>query len=193
MNLGQIGGSGSTSMCAGGIFDIGSTVGNTQGIPAWIVGDTFLKNVYSVFQANPPAVGFALLASGLNGGSLQIHFADPLLICIRVTIFRVGRDCLEWLWQRSDEFSQQRCFAEPVPLDVAQLRYILPRRVSHLLGTERAHDVVVYSGPVLYPNDVTSHFLQIRPPSLNIPTSTISIQPTPRLIHALTLSISLTL
>ncbi|KAJ7588163.1 aspartic peptidase A1 [Mycena floridula] len=31
-------------------------------LPSWIVGDTFLKNVYSVFQYNPPAVGFAQLS-----------------------------------------------------------------------------------------------------------------------------------
>ncbi|KAH0828119.1 aspartic peptidase domain-containing protein [Lanmaoa asiatica] len=70
MNLGEVPvGTGSTSMCAGGLFDIGNTVGNGQGLPAWIVGDTFLKNVYSVFQANPPAVGFAQLANGLSSNT----------------------------------------------------------------------------------------------------------------------------
>ncbi|KAF9232681.1 aspartic peptidase domain-containing protein [Melanogaster broomeanus] len=66
MNLGSIGTSAGTEMCVGGVFDIGSTVGSSQNVPSWIVGDTFLKNVYSVFQANPPAVGFAQLASGLS-------------------------------------------------------------------------------------------------------------------------------
>jgi cathepsin D len=74
MNLGAVSGSGKNQMCAGGIFDVGSTVGNAQGAPSWIVGDTFLKNVYTVFQANPPAVGFAQLASGLSSSSGQIHF-----------------------------------------------------------------------------------------------------------------------
>jgi cathepsin D len=69
MNLGAVSGSGKNQMCAGGIFDVGSTVGNAQGAPSWIVGDTFLKNVYTVFQANPPAVGFAQLASGLSSSS----------------------------------------------------------------------------------------------------------------------------
>ncbi|KAG2751850.1 acid protease [Suillus brevipes Sb2] len=70
MNLGTlnntiIGNANATSqMCAGGIFDIG--IGST---PAWIVGDTFLKNVYSVFRASPPAVGFAQLASGSNSST----------------------------------------------------------------------------------------------------------------------------
>ncbi|KAF8840864.1 acid protease, partial [Paxillus ammoniavirescens] len=63
MNLGNVTSTGSTTqMCIGGIFDVGSTVGSGQGTPSWIVGDTFLKNVYSVYQANPPAVGFAQLA-----------------------------------------------------------------------------------------------------------------------------------
>ncbi|KAG1902677.1 aspartic peptidase domain-containing protein [Suillus fuscotomentosus] len=53
-----------SQMCAGGIFDIG--IGS---IPNWIVGDTFLKNVYSVFRASPPAVGFAQLASGLSSST----------------------------------------------------------------------------------------------------------------------------
>ncbi|KAI6131532.1 aspartic peptidase domain-containing protein [Pisolithus croceorrhizus] len=67
MNLGQVGtNSAGTPMCIGGIFDIGSTVGTGSGVPAWIVGDTFLKNVYTVFRANPASVGFATLASGLN-------------------------------------------------------------------------------------------------------------------------------
>ncbi|KAH7889011.1 aspartic peptidase domain-containing protein [Phlebopus sp. FC_14] len=75
MNLGSIsisgsGASSSTQYCVGGIFDVGSSVGSGQGAPAWIVGDTFLKNVYSVYRANPPSVGFAQLASGFsNSGS----------------------------------------------------------------------------------------------------------------------------
>ncbi|CCA68230.1 related to cathepsin d (lysosomal aspartyl protease) [Serendipita indica DSM 11827] len=30
--------------------------------PKWIIGDTFLKTVYSVFQYDPPAIGFATLS-----------------------------------------------------------------------------------------------------------------------------------
>ncbi|KAG1735967.1 aspartic peptidase domain-containing protein [Suillus lakei] len=75
MNLGSIPSSISgttTEMCAGGIFDIGTSVGSGSGVPTWIIGDTFLKNVYSVFRANPAAVGFAQLASGLSSTTTPI-------------------------------------------------------------------------------------------------------------------------
>ncbi|KAG0694220.1 aspartic peptidase domain-containing protein [Suillus ampliporus] len=56
----------STSQCIGAFFEL-----NTGGsAPSWIVGDTFLKNVYSVFRYNPAAVGFAALSStalAMNG------------------------------------------------------------------------------------------------------------------------------
>ncbi|KIJ18473.1 hypothetical protein PAXINDRAFT_167075 [Paxillus involutus ATCC 200175] len=79
MNLGNVTSTGSTTqMCVGGIFDIGSTVGSGQGTPSWIVGDTFLKNVYSVYQANPPAVGFAQLANGSStSGSSPTTTSTP--------------------------------------------------------------------------------------------------------------------
>lgn len=59
----QVGG----SQCIGAFFE---TTGNN---PSWILGDAFLKNVYTVFRYNPPAVGFAALSdvalgeNGLNG------------------------------------------------------------------------------------------------------------------------------
>ncbi|KAF9018599.1 acid protease [Hymenopellis radicata] len=56
----------SKTECIGAFFDF--TGGNSG--PAWIFGDTFLKNVYSVFRYNTPAVGFAELstvASAMNG------------------------------------------------------------------------------------------------------------------------------
>ncbi|OJA14050.1 hypothetical protein AZE42_05215 [Rhizopogon vesiculosus] len=64
MNVGTV----TSDMCAGAIFDAGAL--NDGGFSdMWIVGDTFLKNVYSVFRAEPPAVGFAQLASGLSSSS----------------------------------------------------------------------------------------------------------------------------
>lgn len=40
----------------------GLDIGN--GVVEWIVGDAFLKNVYTVFRQSPAAVGFALTGSG---------------------------------------------------------------------------------------------------------------------------------
>ncbi|KAI9067338.1 acid protease [Trametes sanguinea] len=69
MNLGRI----SSDSCVGGIFDLtlGSDVSGGGGNPTWVVGDTFLKNVYSVFRANPAAVGFAQLSDAAGGSSAQ--------------------------------------------------------------------------------------------------------------------------
>ncbi|KAG6329157.1 hypothetical protein ID866_9933 [Astraeus odoratus] len=59
----------SSSQCIGAFFEL-STSGSA---PGWVVGDTFLKNVYSVFRYNPAAVGFAQLSetalamNGVNG------------------------------------------------------------------------------------------------------------------------------
>ncbi|KAH8799214.1 aspartic peptidase domain-containing protein [Flagelloscypha sp. PMI_526] len=51
------------AMCAGSFFDLGATAGpfTDFGNVSWIIGGTFLKNVYSVFRENPPSVGFAEL------------------------------------------------------------------------------------------------------------------------------------
>ncbi|KAH8823624.1 aspartic peptidase domain-containing protein [Flagelloscypha sp. PMI_526] len=58
------------SDCVGALFDLGagSSIGGGFGNPSWIVGGTFLKNVYSVFRSDPPSVGFAALAAA-NGGA----------------------------------------------------------------------------------------------------------------------------
>ncbi|KAF8507481.1 aspartic peptidase A1 [Hysterangium stoloniferum] len=68
-------------ICMGGIFDLEASIApeepgtgpprrrqnNPSGNPQWIVGDTFLKNVYSVFRYDPPSVGFAQLSPSLPG------------------------------------------------------------------------------------------------------------------------------
>jgi cathepsin D len=64
INVGTV----TSGMCAGAIFDAGVLAGGGFN-ETWIVGDTFLKNVYSVFRAEPPAVGFAQLASGLSSST----------------------------------------------------------------------------------------------------------------------------
>jgi len=56
----------SRSACLGAFFgfDLGQ-----QGGPDWVIGDTFLKNVYSVFRFSPASIGFANLASNLQDPS----------------------------------------------------------------------------------------------------------------------------
>lgn len=55
--------------CVGAFIAMDTVTGS--GVPPWIVGDTFLKNVYSVYSAStPPSVGFAQLsqaALAMNG------------------------------------------------------------------------------------------------------------------------------
>jgi cathepsin D len=69
MNLGRV--STGSNICAGGIFDLtaGSNIGTGGGNPNWVVGATFLKNVYSVFRYQPAAIGFAELSSVAGGSS----------------------------------------------------------------------------------------------------------------------------
>jgi len=45
--------------CVGAFFEINNNNPNL----GWIIGDTFLKNVYSVYRFKPPSVGFATLAA----------------------------------------------------------------------------------------------------------------------------------
>ncbi|KAG9017113.1 hypothetical protein FRB90_001717 [Tulasnella sp. 427] len=45
--------------CLGALFELDLTGSSS---PDWIIGDTFLKNVYSVFRYNPASVGFANLS-----------------------------------------------------------------------------------------------------------------------------------
>jgi hypothetical protein len=45
-------------------------IGPSSG-PGWIVGDTFLKNVYSVFRVNPASAGVAVLAAGAQSSVTQ--------------------------------------------------------------------------------------------------------------------------
>ncbi|EDR12034.1 aspartic peptidase A1 [Laccaria bicolor S238N-H82] len=67
MNLGQI--SNGSTRCVGAIIDLNlaSNISSSSS-HYWVVGDTFLKNVYSVFRADPPSIGFAQLSS-VAGGS----------------------------------------------------------------------------------------------------------------------------
>ncbi|KAG9309508.1 acid protease [Chiua virens] len=57
-----------SSYCYGAFYSIPESTSSTT--PQWIIGDTFLKNVYSVFRYNPHSVGFATLSNtalAMNG------------------------------------------------------------------------------------------------------------------------------
>ncbi|KAF8884736.1 aspartic peptidase domain-containing protein, partial [Gymnopilus junonius] len=74
MNVGQE--TPQSQFCLGGIITVGST-GSGSGAPQWIIGDTFLKNVYTVLRASPPSVGFAelsTLAGGTGAASLRVVY-----------------------------------------------------------------------------------------------------------------------
>jgi cathepsin D len=59
------------TLCEGAIFDLdaGVKLPPDSGNPNWVIGDTFLKNVYSVFRASPApgSVGFAQLSTAAGG------------------------------------------------------------------------------------------------------------------------------
>jgi len=62
------------SGCCMGAFFVKDPGGGT---PPWIIGDTFLKNVYSVFRYNPPSVGFAQLSSTALAMNDKVDAAIP--------------------------------------------------------------------------------------------------------------------
>ncbi|KAG2358827.1 acid protease [Suillus spraguei] len=49
----------SSTECIGAFFEADTGSGS----PSWIIGDAFLKNVYSVFRYDPASIGFASLSS----------------------------------------------------------------------------------------------------------------------------------
>jgi len=67
----NVGSSGTDGQCVGGIFDLNAASNNGGGAssPNWIVGDVFLKNVYTVFRSSPPSIGFAELSNAAGGSS----------------------------------------------------------------------------------------------------------------------------
>lgn len=72
----------SNGQCVGSIFVYS---GSSSG-PGWIVGDTFLKNVYSVFRANPPSVGFAALAAGVQSSVTEDGVPTPTIGSVSVSV-----------------------------------------------------------------------------------------------------------
>lgn len=72
----------SNSQCVGSVFVFS---GSSNG-PGWIMGDTFLKNVYSVFRANPPSVGFAALAAGVQSSVTENGVPTPTIGSVSVSV-----------------------------------------------------------------------------------------------------------
>lgn len=76
-------------LCLGAFFEI--STGSSA--PAWIVGDTFLKNVYTVFRYNPASVGFAQLsdyATSLNGANGAVPSATIGSVAAAVSATSAG-------------------------------------------------------------------------------------------------------
>jgi hypothetical protein len=72
----------SSGQCVGSIFVF---TGSSNG-PGWIIGDTFLKNVYSVFRANPASVGFAALAPGVQSSVTENGVPTPTIGSVSVSV-----------------------------------------------------------------------------------------------------------
>ncbi|KAJ7180625.1 aspartic peptidase A1 [Mycena filopes] len=82
----------SRGTCLGSFFSLDTG----DSAPSWIVGDTFLKNVYSVFRYNPPSIGFAALSDyslSLNGDvNLEVPSATIGSISAAATAGSKNRD-----------------------------------------------------------------------------------------------------
>lgn len=71
-------------LCVGALFAIDL---NGTTTPDFIVGDTFLKNVYSAFRFNPPSVGFAeLSATALAQANTASTVASPTTVVAPVIV-----------------------------------------------------------------------------------------------------------
>jgi len=79
----------SNSQCLGAVFTFAPSTSNSVG-PAWIVGDTFLKNVYTVFRANPASVGFADLASDAQSIVTQAGVPTPTIGSVSASVTDSG-------------------------------------------------------------------------------------------------------
>jgi cathepsin D len=82
----------SSGQCLGAFFEIDSQQqGNSDNQISWIIGDTFLKNVYSVFRANPASVGFATLASNAQSQVTASGLPTPTIGSVSTSITGSGQ------------------------------------------------------------------------------------------------------
>ncbi|GAA95525.1 uncharacterized protein L969DRAFT_45003 [Mixia osmundae IAM 14324] len=75
--------------CLGAFFDLDLS-SNSRSVISWVIGDAFLKNVYSVYRYGPPhAVGFATL-SPYSNSTLNQSIADGISSSGPTTFIRSG-------------------------------------------------------------------------------------------------------
>ncbi|KAI7937202.1 hypothetical protein MJO28_016101 [Puccinia striiformis f. sp. tritici] len=67
-NLGPFG---SNGRCLGSVFEL-ELSGASRSLISWVIGDSFLKNVLSVYRYVPAAVGFAKLSSQFNNTGASV-------------------------------------------------------------------------------------------------------------------------
>jgi len=75
--------------CLGAVFDFsgGSSTGASNGAtPPWIIGDAFLKNVYTVFRQNPASVGFAAVAPDAQKLVTELGVPTPTIGAVSATV-----------------------------------------------------------------------------------------------------------
>lgn len=63
--------------CLGSIFELDTGAEGNPQAPTWIVGDAFLKNVYSVYVFEPASVGFAKLSDGSGNSTGVFSIPSP--------------------------------------------------------------------------------------------------------------------
>ncbi|CAH7669682.1 aspartic peptidase domain-containing protein [Phakopsora pachyrhizi] len=65
---------GDSKNCYGALFST-SSINAAAGVSTWIVGTSFLRNVYAVFRAEPlPAIGFAMNADDVSSRMLNMNY-----------------------------------------------------------------------------------------------------------------------
>ncbi|POW12933.1 hypothetical protein PSTT_04121 [Puccinia striiformis] len=67
-NLGPFG---SNGRCLGSVFEL-ELSGASRSLISWVIGDSFLKNVLSIYRYVPAAVGFAKLSSQFNNTGASV-------------------------------------------------------------------------------------------------------------------------
>jgi hypothetical protein len=82
----------SNSQCLGAFFELDTSQSSSGSSEiSWIVGDTFLKNVYSVFRANPASVGFAALAANVQSSVTAAGLPTPTIGSVSASITGSGQ------------------------------------------------------------------------------------------------------